>query len=297
MPLCSVCNKEQTIITDPHSGEIICSQCGVVILDKIPQSGPYPRAEGASSDRGRTDMSNSLARHDMGFSTVIGLAHKDANGQTLDAAMLHRIKRLRTWDRRIHACGSTGSLAQAFNELDRLNDKLRLPDAVIQRTARVYRKAEEKGIIQGRSISTILAAALYIACRQMGTPRTLNEIVAGTANVKRRNLTMGYRLLVQELGLKIPVVDPVVCIAKIANKVNLSEKTKRQAMNIMHHVLQKEISGGKNPMCLAASVIYLSCVHSGENKTQKDIVQASGISQVTIINRSRELNNRIRLDD
>ena len=131
----------------------------------------------------------------------------------------------------------------------------------------------------------------------MGTPRTLNEILAGTANVKRRNLTMGYRLLVQELGLKIPDVDPVVCIAKIANKVNLSEKTKRQAMNIMHHVLQKEISGGKNPMCLAASVIYLSCVHNGENKIQKDIAQASGISQVTIINRSRELNNRIRLDD
>jgi transcription initiation factor TFIIB len=95
MPLCCVCNKEQNIITDPHSGEIICSQCGVVILDKIPQSGPYTRAERTSPDRGRTDMSNSLAHHDMGFSTVIGLAHKDANGQTLDVAMLDRIKRER----------------------------------------------------------------------------------------------------------------------------------------------------------------------------------------------------------
>jgi len=104
---------------------------------------------------------------------------------------------------------------------------------------------------------------------------------------------LGYRLLVQELGLKIPVVDPIICIAKIANKVNLSEKTKRQAMNIMHHVLKSEMSVGKNPIGLAASVIYLSCVKSGENKTQKDIAQASGISQVTIRNRFRELSNRL----
>ena len=127
----------------------------------------------------------------------------------------------------------------------------------------------------------------------MGTPRTLNEIVAADVNVKRRNLAMGYRLLVQELGLKIPVVDPIIWIAKIANKVNLSEKTKRQAMNIMHQVLQSEISVGKNPMGLAVSVIYLSCVHSDENKTQNDIAQASGVSQVTIRNRFRELNNRL----
>jgi transcription initiation factor TFIIB len=286
--MCSVCNKGQTIITDPQSGEIICSQCGVVILEKIPQSGPYTRADGASPDKGRKHLPNSLAQHDLGVSTVIGLEHIDASGQKLDGAMLHRIKRLRTWDRRIH---TYDSLTQAFNELDRLNDKLRLSDAIIERTAYLYRKAEEKGIIQGRSISGILAAALYIACRQMGTPRTLNEIVAANVKVKRRNLTMGYRLLVEELGLRIPFVDPIICISKIANKVNLSEKTKRQAMNIMHHFLESEISVGKNPMGLAASVIYLSCVHSGEHKTQKDIAQASGISHVTIRNRFRELNN------
>src|SRR5439155_16128018 len=135
----------------------------------------YARAEGTSPGRANKRKANSLAHHDMGVSTIIGLEHNDASGQMLDTAMLRRIKRLRTWDRRIHTCNS---LTQALNELDRLNDKLRLSEATIERTAYVYRKAEEKGIIQGRSISAILAAALYIACRQMGTPRTLNEIVA-----------------------------------------------------------------------------------------------------------------------
>jgi hypothetical protein len=32
---CSVCNQENMAITDPSSGEIICSNCGIVISDKI----------------------------------------------------------------------------------------------------------------------------------------------------------------------------------------------------------------------------------------------------------------------
>jgi transcription initiation factor TFIIIB Brf1 subunit/transcription initiation factor TFIIB len=32
---CSVCNQENMAITDPSSGEIICSNCSIVISDKI----------------------------------------------------------------------------------------------------------------------------------------------------------------------------------------------------------------------------------------------------------------------
>ena len=56
-----------------------------------------------------------------------------------------------------------------------------------------------------------------------------------------------------ELDVKIPIVDPLKCIAKISNKINLSEKTKRQAINIMNDVTKKEISAGKDPMGIAAT--------------------------------------------
>ncbi len=44
------------------------------------------------------------------------------------------------------------------------------------------------------------------------------------------------------------MIDPRKCVAKIANKVNLSERTKRQAMNSMYGVVGTEISVGKDPM-------------------------------------------------
>jgi len=64
----------------------------------------------------------------------------------------------------------------------------------------------------------MLAAAAYIACREMGISKTLKDIAVAT-NILRKDLYRSYRLLIIELDLKIPSVDPAKCISKIANKV------------------------------------------------------------------------------
>jgi transcription initiation factor TFIIB len=89
----------------------------------------------------------------------------------------HTIQTLRTWDSRIQVYTSTDrNLTQAFNELDTLKDKLGLPSAIIEKSAYIYRKAQENRLVLGRSISAVLVAAIYTACREMGIPRTLNDI-------------------------------------------------------------------------------------------------------------------------
>ena len=292
--VCSIC-KSNSVITDPEAAEIVCSQCGMVISDKIQEtrqeSGTF--LNNRAEDRRRTGMPTSLARSDMGLSTVIGWTNKDSSGHRLDEAMHSRMQRLRTWDSRTHLHTSVEkSLKQAFNELNSLKDKLGLSDVTVEKSAYIYRKAEERALLRGRAISSILAAAVYIACREMGMPRTLNEI-AVSSNIHLRILAMDYRLLVKKLDLKIPLVDPIICIAKIANKVNLTEKTKRRAMDIMHDVIIREISAGKRPMAVAASVIYLSAMNTGENKTQRDIARAAGVSEFALRTRIQDLKNRL----
>jgi transcription initiation factor TFIIB len=303
-PVCSICGCNQTI-TDTESGEIICSKCGQVISDKIQEIRPEWRnfaSSDGSNDKSRIGMSTSLARHDMGLSTIIGRKDRDASGQKIDAAMRTTMQRLRTWDFRTQAHTPTDrSLRQAFFQLDVLKDKLRLSDAVVEKTAYIYRKAQERGLVRGRTISGILAAAVYIACRELGTPRTLKD-VAVDSNVKPNEVARSYRLLYFELDLKIPIVDPLKCIAKVANKANLSEKTKRQAAEIMNNVTKREISAGKDPMGLAASVLYLSSFNTGENITQNNIASAAGVTEVTLRNRIKDLkeqkvskNNKIQI--
>ena len=296
---CSICNNNSgQIITDNESGEIICRNCGMVMLDNVQETRPEWRSfttDEANNTRSRTGMPTSLARHDKGLATIIGRTNKDASGQVLDAAMRTTMERLRTWDFRTQAHTSTDrNLRQAFSELDRLKDKLGLPDSVIEKTAYIYRKVQERGLVRGRTISSVLAAAAYIACREMGMSRTLDDI-AHLNNIKHKELARTFRLLVLELDLKVPMIDPMKCVVKVANKAKLSEKTKRQAMNIMHDIVKSGVSAGKDPMGLAGSVIYMSSINTGETITQMDIADAAGVTEVTIRNRYKGLKTHLRL--
>jgi len=164
----------------------------------------------------------------------------------------------------------------------------------IEKAAYIYRKALEKGLVRGRSISALIASALYAACRDTETPRTLKDIGLAS-NIKRKDIARCYRLLLRELNLKMPVVDPVKCISRIASKAGLSEKTKRKATKILQTAEEQKISAGKDPMGLAAAALYVACVTNGENKTQRDVAEAAGVTEVTIRNRYKGLKLALNL--
>ena len=295
--ICSTCKKDQTIITDEVTGEIVCSKCGLVISDKIQDTRQewrdFLNTEEAK-DRRRTGIPTSLALHDRGLYTMIGRGHKDARGQVLDASMRSTMGRLRTWDLRTQASAS-GNLGTAFNQLNILKDKLGLPDAIIEKTAYIYRKARERGLGRGRETSAALAAALYLACREEETTRTLNEICL-ISNLKRKAISRQYRDMVIELDIRIPTVDPIKCIARIANQINLSQKIKQKAIKIMNAATKSALSAGKSPMGLAASILYLSCLINGCNNIGQTVfAQTAGVTEVTIRNICKNLRNHLDL--
>ena len=209
--------------------------------------------------------------------------------------MLSTISRLRVWDNRTQLDPSSYSPSHrnfqtTFNNLARSKDKLGLSYAIIEKTAYIYRKAHKRGLIRGRSMHALLAACVYIACREMENPRTLRDL-ATIMNIKRKDITRSYRMLVLELDFNIPLIDPMKCLIKISNNLELSEKTKRKAMHIMDKVTRNRISAGKNPMGLAASILYLSCLFNGDQKNQIAFAQAAGVTGLTIRNICRILKN------
>src|SRR5919199_6191971 len=232
--VCSICNRSDKIVTDVESGEIICSNCGMVISDKVEDRSHLERRifSGGQIDEGRarTGAPTSLARHDMGLATIIGKYGRDASGQKINPSISSAMQRLRTWDFRIHlnSNASDRNFRIAFSLLNTLKDKLGLSDTIVEKVAYIYRKAQDRGFVRGRSIPAVLAAALYIAYRDLEVPKTMKDI-AGASNIRRKNIARVYRQLVLELDYKVPNPDPVKCIAKIANNTNLTEKTKRHA--------------------------------------------------------------------
>jgi transcription initiation factor TFIIB len=293
--ICSSCRKGR-LISDPESGEIICSSCGQVFSDKVVETRPEWRDFGAETiDRIRVGAATSLARHDMGLATVIGRTNKDASGAIIDPLMRFKIGRMRTWDRRIMAHSyAERNLMKAFQELDRLKDKLGLSDAIVEKTAYIYRKTQEKGLVMGRSIFSIVGACTYLSCRELAVPITLKDI-ALAGDLDERSLSRNYRIIVKKLDIKVPNADPVKCIVKIANKVELDERTKREAIQIMKELAKTGMHEGKDPMGIAAAIVFQLCSQSHANISQRIVAQAAGVTEATIRNRSKDLRHFVHL--
>jgi transcription initiation factor TFIIB len=258
-----------------------------VLSDKDIETRAEWRSFGAETEgRIRTGSPSSVARHDMGLSTVIGRENADASGAPLSATMRAAIGRWREWDRRSSA--GSRNLHTAFAELDRIKAKLNLSSAMVEKTAYIYRKAQERQLARGRTILSLLGACAYISCREHGGTLSFRDIAECTG-AKRAELTRMYRLLWNELDLKVPMVDPAMCISMIGNKMGLSEKTKREATRMMEEATMERKRDGKNPMGFAASMLYFACMTTGERIVQKELADAAGVTEVTIRNRMRDL--------
>ena len=298
---CPQCNLNSTIITDPKSGDIVCSNCGIVIPDNLLEMKPEWHDTHTVNEpeikAGTGLQQSSLASHDMGLSTVIGKENIDANRNKIDPSVLSSLQRLRTWDVRTQFHSSTDkSLRSAFSELNRLKDKLGLPEAIVEKAAYIFRKAHQRGKLRGRSIPAVMAASIYFACRQLEASRTLDDI-ATISNVKRKSIAKYHRELVLEFQLALPEVDSTKCISRVANNANITEKTKHQAINLMNDVVKHGISAGKDPMGLAAAVLYTSCIKTGEQKSQIDLANAAQTAEATIRIRVKDLKEHLKMND
>ncbi|CAN5510119.1 hypothetical protein BH18THE2_BH18THE2_27380 [soil metagenome] len=101
--------------------------------------------------------------------------------------MRSKIGRQRTWDFRTRMRKSGDrNFIKAFEQLDRLKEKLGLSDTVVEKAAYIYRKVQETGLIRGRTIDGVLAAAVYISCRETATPRTIKILLARA--IQRRKM-------------------------------------------------------------------------------------------------------------
>jgi transcription initiation factor TFIIB len=273
------------------SSEFVCSSCGCVADDRIFHADNAAGTLNSSEygDRTRTGMPESLAIHHKGLSTLIGLDDTDARGKTLEPSQKMKMQRLRTWNNRSQLNDSISrNLEKALKFLNTFGDKLYLSQAVMESAAYIYRKAALKKLAKGRSTLGLVGAALYAACRETATPKTVADIAA-VCNISSKDVMAHYKLILRELSLQMPVLHGPDYVTLIANRLDLSEKTKREALRIYALVQQNRISLGKNPRALAGAVIYLASQNCNEFLRQVEICQVADISTVSLRKRCKEI--------
>jgi len=294
---CPECGSSN-LIHDYDTGETVCGDCGLVLYEQMMDKGPEWRAftQEEKASRSRVGVPTSYSVHDKGLSTAISQVDRDAFGRKLPLSTRLQMWRLRKWQIRSRVHSSIDrNLAQAMAELDRLSDKVYVPPPIKEKAAVTYRKALDKGLVRGRSIAAIAAAALYAACRGSGTPRTLREI-AEASLVDKKDVARCYRLLLRELDVHMPIADPLTYVSKIAERTGISGKTQGIAIQILREARKRRAAAGKDPMGLAAAALYIACLKNNEKKTQKDIAEAAGVTEVTVRNRYKTLKKQLNLE-
>ena len=288
--------KTYPIITDSERGEMFCGGCGLVLVESISdtshQNNGYSQEDFMKLTR--TGPATSLTMYDKGLSTIIG-TNKDSSGNALSSKTKYEFNRLRTWDQRSKS-RSTVALSKAFTLLNAMKTKLGIPDNVIENAAYIYRKAVNSKLTRGRTMASLISASLYAACRENNIPRTLDDI-ADAGNIERRILSRDLRTIIKKLGLKLNQYDTSSFISKISNNMNLKEKTKRDAFDILKRCELKEITAGKHPVAQAAASLYIACMINNEKISQKKFSSEAGVSDVTIRNRVTLIKKTLKITE
>jgi transcription initiation factor TFIIB len=218
---------------------------------------------------------------------------RDIYGKSLSPAIKAQIYRLRKWQRRIRVSDATErSLAFALDEITNIANNLNIPKNIAETASVTYRKAVKKRLIRGRSIHGVTAAAIYIASRQCGLVRTLEEI-AQASYVNKKEVGRCYRFLIKELGYSIPPLRPGQYVTKFSNQLTMQGKIEEIAYKILAAAKELKLTGGKSPSGIAAAASYIASVLVGERKTQREIAQIAQVTEVTVRNRYKELMKRL----
>jgi transcription initiation factor TFIIB len=283
------------LVRDYARGELVCEDCGLVLDEQLIDMGPEWRAFDADQGekRARTGAPMTYTIHDKGLSTEIGWKNKDSYGKSIPTRNRAQLYRLRKWQRRIRVSNATErNLAFALSELDRMASGMGLPRNVRETAAMIYRKAVNKNLIRGRSIEGVVAASLYGACRQCNVPRTLDEI-ANASRVGRKEIGRTYRFMTRELKLKLMPTRPEDYISRFCSELKLNGEVQTKALEILKDAAEKELTSGRGPTGVAAASIYIASILCNQRRTQREVADVAGVTEVTIRNRYKELTERL----
>jgi len=289
---------ESTLVDDVQNGERICSGCGVVVAEQMADYGPEARSSSLEEKMklARATGQTTYSQHDLGIATEISMSTKDYSGKSINSDVANQMNNLRKWQQRIRV--SSPRERRLSNVLGKIGDTckvLNLSKNVLETSSMVYRSLDGKMDVKGKSVASITAATIFMACKQCDVVRSLNEICAGICTVKdlkakTKLAAKYYRNMVMELGASsTPVVTMDRYISKIANLSKTDVRVERLALEIFEKTRNKNLADGKAPNGIAAAYLYVASILLGQNVLQRDVSSVAGVTEVTIRNRCKEI--------
>jgi transcription factor IIIB subunit 2 len=173
------------------------------------------------------------------------------------------------------------TLANGRRRIQDVASRLRLGSHYVDAAHRLFTIAVEKNFVQGRRTTHVVAACLYIACRQEKSQHMLidfsdalqvNVYVLGTCFLKFRRL----------LGLKLEIIDPALFVYRFAAHLDLDEKANAVALTALRLVGRMKrdwIVAGRRPAGICAAALLIAARAHGFSRHHQDVTKILRVSQ------------------
>ncbi len=176
------------------------------------------------------------------------------------------------------------NLQAAKTQISLVTGKLKLPDRITTESFLLFSQAAEKGLNRGRDNQSLIYASVYAACLVQDIPKTPLEITA-YSSVSKTKMLRAYRLLTRGLGLRLSPIKPVDLVQRFGSRLELKPETISRAAEIV----EQQKGRGQRPETIVAAALYIAAKENGEQRTQRQVANTTGVIEVTIRKQSKEL--------
>lgn len=266
-----------------------CQSCGLIVDESL-----YSREAEWRSRRSEDKSGHNLVRcngrgrdpthHDFGLGSLI----------SAEKTNTRKMQRLRRWHKQEKAPeNSDRSLRFALGEIKRVSSSLELSKDIEERASSLFRRAQKKDLLDGQKIERIVAATIYIACREQSIAKLPDEIgrasrLVGDAlegdNTPKKEVMHGYSLLCRNLEIKILPLSPVDYIPRICSELDVSDSVRHNALRLARYTESHQQFTGNSPSGLVAGCVQYASERLDANYMQKEIAEAVGVSPYTVRN-------------
>jgi transcription initiation factor TFIIB len=244
------------------------------------------RLVGNEAPRGAGTVAVSL-RLERGTSEQQGNVSRSELGVISRCACAEWLKKARVSDQ------TEKNIAQAFSETTRIAIELSLSKIVVHRAADLWKIILKRRLSRGRSLRALSAAIVYTACRQCSAGITLNEI-AEVSESDTRIVGRYCSILGRELKQVIPLPRLENYAPRILNELHADERLTDTVKRILSIAQKLGIASGKDPRGVSSAAIYLASRLLGQRRTQREISEVSGVTEMTIRKNCRALETQVR---
>ncbi|KAJ3677226.1 hypothetical protein LUZ60_002950 [Juncus effusus] len=257
---CSDCKKQTEVVSDHAAGDMVCTECGLVLeshsIDETSEWRTFGE-DSNSRDPSRVGSPTNPLLTDGGLYTVIS---KPAGAKSdFPSGSLGRMQNRES--------DSDRALLSSFGKISNMGDRLGLVTTIKDRAKKIYAKLDKKSI-KSKNQNALIAACLYNACKQEGKPRTVKEIHTIATGFtkkewKRANDLIAEQLKV-EMGLEIGMIQADDLVVRYCSHLGLNYdaiKTVKEAVK-----RSSDLDIRRTPVSVAAAVIYMVTQFSEDKK-------------------------------